>query len=435
MVYKTIKTILKDSGKRQLLENFLSLSILQGVNYILPLITLPYLVRVLGPEKFGLIAFARAFVQYFNILTDYGFNLSATREISIHRESNERISGIFSAVMIIKLVLLIFSLIILTIIVFSFQKFRKDWEIYYLSFGMVVGQVLFPVWFFQGMEKMKYITFLNLIARSLFTVSIFIFVKKISDYMYVPLLNSIGIILAGLLGIWVSFKKFPIYLKIPPWIEIKHQLKDGGYIFISRISISFYTISNVFFLGLLTNNTTVGIYSAAEKLINGIKSFNNVILQVMFPFVSKVAKESSLKAVKIVWKELKFFLALEFILCILIYLFSYKIVLILLGENFIGATPIIRILIFTVPLILSSAVIGQQILLNFNLKKLFTISIVYVSFFHLMLLPVFIHLMKDIGAAIAVFITECAIVLFRIIGIYKINRKLFFALLGRSEYA
>ncbi|MBX6422896.1 flippase [Thermosulfurimonas sp. F29] len=426
-----VREFLQNKDKKQLFENFISLSLLQGVNYILPLITLPYLVRVLGPEKFGLIAFSRAFVQYFNVLTDYGFNLSATREISIYRESKERISEIFSAVMIIKLILLIFSLVILTIIVFSFQKFLRDWEIYYLSFGMVVGQVLFPVWFFQGMERMKYITFLNLMARLLFTISIFIFIRKVSDYIYVPLLNSVGIISAGLLGIWVAFKKFPIYLKIPSWTEVKHQLKEGGYIFISRISISFYTISNVFFLGLLTNNTIVGIYSAAERLINAIKAFNNVILQVMFPFISKVAKESPSKTLKIVNEELKIFLTLELALCVFIYLFSYKIVLIFLGKNFIDSAPIIRILIFTVPLILASAVIGQQILLNFNLKRLFTTSIVYVSLFHLVLLPIFIHFMEGIGAAIVVLITECAIVLFRIVGLYKADRKLF-ALLRRA---
>ena len=96
----------------------------------------------------------------------------------------------------------------MSIIVFSFKKFKQDWLIYYLDFGMVLGQTLFPICFFQGMERMKYITFLNVFAKLIFTIAIFIFVKRSSDYLYVPLLNSLGFILAGILALFLHVSNY-----------------------------------------------------------------------------------------------------------------------------------------------------------------------------------------------------------------------------------
>lgn len=298
-----IKKLTNTEDKRRLLSNFMSLSVLQGANYVLPLITLPYLVRVLGPEKYGLIAFAQAFIQYFNILTDYGFNLSATREISIHRNNAQKVSEIFSSVMIIKFCLLVLSFVIMSILVFSFWKFRQDWLIYYLTFGMVVGQVLFPVWFFQGMERMKYITFLNITAKLIFTFAIFVFIHQASDYIYVPLLNLFGYLVAGALALWIVFRGFKVGFKVPSYSSLIHQLKEGWYIFISQVAISGYNSSRLFAVGLFTDNTITGYYAIAEKLMNVVITFPLAsLLQSLYPRLTKIYSENKERAIRLMNK-------------------------------------------------------------------------------------------------------------------------------------
>lgn len=295
-----IKGIFENKDYRRLLNNFISLSSLQIVSYILPLITLPYLVRVLGPEKYGLIAFATAFVTYFQILTDYGFNLSATREISIHRENKAKISEIFSSVMIVKTLLAILSFIILSLIVFIVPQFKTNWQIYFVTFGIVIGYLSLPIWFFQGMEKMKYITVLNISAQLIFTASIFIFIRNSSDYIYVPLINSLGFIVAGILGLYIIFKNFDMKFKLPKYPAIKLQFKEGWHVFISTFAVSLYTNSSIFAVGLFTNNTITGYYAIAEKLMLIIQTFPlSSLLQSLYPRLSKIHLKNPNKALRL----------------------------------------------------------------------------------------------------------------------------------------
>ena len=183
------KSKFQSENSKKISANFMYLSILQGMNLILPLITFPYLVRVLGIENFGLLMFAQAFIVYFTMIVDYGFNLSGIREVSSNRNNKNKLINIFSSIMIARFILALVGLIFLTIIVFSFEKFSQNWELYYLTFGIVIGTALFPTWFFQGMEKMKYITVLTVIAKLIFTLSIFLFVTTEKDFIYVPLIN------------------------------------------------------------------------------------------------------------------------------------------------------------------------------------------------------------------------------------------------------
>jgi PST family polysaccharide transporter len=418
-VFATIKNLFATKTRRRLFENFLSLSFLQFANYIFPLITLPYLVRVLGPEKYGLIAFAQAFIVYFQILTDYGFNLSATREISINRENKEKVSEIFSSVMIIKFFLLLLSFGLMIIIVFSFKKFRQDWLIYYLTFGMVLGHTLFPIWFFQGMERMKYITFLNVLAKLIFTIAIFIFVKRSSDYLYVPLLNSLGFIVAGVLALWIVFKDFGVFFRIPSFEDLKYQLKEGWYIFISTVAISLYTISNTFILGLFTNNTIVGYYSAAEKIIRAIQGFLAPISQTIYPHISKLMNESKEIGVKFIRKVTILIGGFSFILSFFIFIFADLIVRIILGSQFTESIMVLRIIAFLPFIIgLSNVFAVQGIIAYGNVKIIPKITFVG-AISNVILAILLVKLLQAIGVAISLVLAE---ILVTIVSFYYLMR-------------
>jgi len=395
-----------DADKKRLLENFAFLSLLQGVNYVLPLTILPYLVRTLGPEEFGLISFAQVFTQYFNILTDYGFNLSATREISIHRENKDKISEIFSSVIIIKFALLILSFVIMSVVVFSFERFKRNWLVYYLTFGTVVGQVLLPVWFFQGMEKMRYITFLNITAKLIFTVSIFAFVHRASDYLYVPLINSLSSCIVGVLSLRIVFKNFGLSFKIPKMIAIKHQLTEGWYTFISSIAISLYTISNTFILGLLTNDTIVGYYSAAEKIVRAVQGFLNPISQTIYPYISKLVKESEKKGIQFIQKVTFLIGSVSFILSVGIFISASLIVKFLLGDQYTRSIVVLKILSFLPFIIALSNVFGIQTMLNFNHKEAFSKILISASVINILLSLIFVPFYQHIGTSFATIASE-----------------------------
>jgi PST family polysaccharide transporter len=327
--------------------------------------------------------------------------------------------------MIIKVVLLVISFIIMTIIVFSFEKFRQDWLIYYLTFGIVLGQVLFPVWFFQGMERMKYITYLNITAKLIFTFAIFVFIRQESDYIYVPFLNFMGSLVAGALALWIVFKDFNVNFKLPSIIDIKHHLKEGWYIFVSTMAISLYTTSNTFILGLFTNNTFVGYYSGAEKIIKSIQGLLSPVSQSIYPHISKLASESKEKAIKFIRKTTLLVGGASFVFSSVIFIFADLIVRLLLGTQYQESIVVLRILAFVPFLVALTNMFGAQLLLPFNIKRLFTFSIIIPSVLHIVLLFFAASIFKEIGVSILVVFTESLILVFRMSGLYLFHKDLF----------
>lgn len=401
-----VKEKLSTPERKRVVENFVSLSVLQALNYLLPLLTLPYLVRVLTPDRYGLVNFAQAVVAYLVLLTDYGFNLSATQAISVNRDNKDKISRIFSSTMTVKIILCLLSAVILVALVGFVPKFRADWLVYVYTFGTVIGTVLFPLWFFQGMEKMKQSTILNVIAKVVFTVLVFVFIHQSSDYVLVPLLNSLGMFVAGLGSLGIIVRQFKVKFSWPTVGDIKEQFKDGWHVFLSTAAVSLYTASNTFILGLFTNNTIVGYYSAAEKLVRAIQGLLSPVSQAVYPYLSKLVENSKEGAIKVIQKLALGIGGGMFVVSFGALILAGPIVNIILGNQYQQSILVLQIMAF-IPFVTGlSNVFGTQTMLTFGMKKAFSHVLLFAGIFNILLALILAPTLKQNGIAIAVMATE-----------------------------
>jgi PST family polysaccharide transporter len=399
----------KPHERKTVLQNFASLSVLQAITYVLPVLILPYLFRVIGPEKFGLIAFAQAFVQYFMILTDYGFSISATKEISLCQHDRAEISNVFSSVMTAKIALALLSFALLSCAVYFIPKFRSDWMVYMLSFGVVLGNTLFPVWFFQGTEKMKYIADLNIAGGILTVVGIFFFVRRPHDYLMVPLITSVASLITGFWGQYIAFKHLGVLFRFPGYTNLRRQLTAGWDIFVSLVAINAYTTTRIFAVGLLTNNATTGFYSIAEKLAGLCQTFPLASFsQALFPRLSKIFHKNKTRAYEFMQRIQLITINISLICLPLIFVFAHPIVKAIFGGDYPKTVLSFRLLLVSV-LFISTNAFRVQFLLIAGKTHLYARIHVVMAMIGLPVIFLLIDSFSYMGAAIATILIEAGI--------------------------
>ena len=396
-------------------NNFFSLTSLKVLTYILPLITFPYLIRVLGVEKFGLIMFAQAIMYYFEVIVDFGFNLSATRDVALNAKNPNQLDKIISAVFSIKFILLVISFLILIIVLSVFDQFTDDSLLYYYSFLKVVAFTFFPVWFFQGIQKMKHITLINIVSKTLFTICIFIFIKEESDYLLVPLINGFGFMLGSVLALYYVFIRFKHSFVINTFVVIKHFFQESAMFFLSRVSVSLYTSSNTVVLGLVVSNLMLGYYTIAEKLYMVIRQLYQPIVQVIYPYISKS------RNVKFFKKIFPVVILLNFIGVYILWIFTPEIIHLVAKETFIESVKVFRIFLVVSCLVVPSILTGYPFLAALGFKNDANYSTIIGSLFHVLLLGILycFNLIDIFNVVYLLIATEFIVLSYRFHAVYK----------------
>jgi PST family polysaccharide transporter len=389
-----------------LLENILSLVTIRGIEYLLSFITFPYLVRVLGPSLFGSIAFTQGIIQYFVLFTDYGFNLTGPREIA-KQDSNEKIGKIFAAILGAKIFLLMIATLAFGMMCYLFFLCGGyDIKLFVAIYITVIGNVLFPIWFFQGIQQMRYITIVNTIARFISVVGIFCLVKTQTDYLWAAFLQAVPTVIAAIISFYILHIRYPETLQLTSTKEIKEVLKNSWDVFISTIAISIYTASNIVILGFMTNPVIVGYFSGAQKIINCVQMLMTPVSQAIYPHISKLVEQDRHIAVQFIKKMLLILGGSNLILSLVILIMAGPIVHLLLGTQFEKSIVMLRILAMLPFIISLSNVFGIQTMLPFGMQKEFSHILIGSAILNTCLVFPFIYFWGGKGVCIAMLITE-----------------------------
>lgn len=374
--------------------------------------------RVVGVEYFGLITVAQAVMLYLNVFTDYGFNLTATKDISINRDNKNYLSAVFSEVIVTKTLLFLLSAVVLLLAFLFVPQLQEYSTLILLSFPIVIGQLLQPLWFFQGVERMKYITYINITTRALYAICIFAFIRETEDYLYINFINGLTAIIGGVMSFVIIFYTFSVKFKIPSFTRVVRQLKDGWSIFISTITVTIANNTNILILSLFASPLILGYYSIAEKVFLITRTFAVILHQVVYPRICLLAQQPFELLAAFLNKILKLILLTFLPLAIGVFVFADYIVYLIAGEYHSTASMVLRIVCFA-PLMAALNIPVAQTMLAFHLNKTFAIIVSIGAAANIGLNLVLASQFKAIGTAWSILITEMLITALLYIVYYK----------------
>lgn len=398
MIDKLRLKFINNNDAKILILNFASLSLLKLMGYLFPLITLPYLSRIIGPAGFGEIAFATAIMIYFETITDFGFNYTATRDIARNKNNIKEVSKIFSNVLYSKIILMLISALVL-ILCIEFIPFLKEKRLLlWLTFLYIPGHILFPDWFFQAQEKMVYITILNFISKLIFTFCVFFLIKEQKDYIYQPLLIALGYLTSGIISLCFIFSKFKVKLTPFSICEIKFCIKKSWNMFVSLFIPNLYSNFSIIILRIFCGNVAVGIFTNGDRFSSLSSQLSQVISRTFYPYLARRIDKHKL--------YVRISAIINISISIILFLSADYLVDIFYTHEFKDCAKIIRIMSLTPIALFMMHTYGTNYMVLQGYEKIYSKIVLLYSIIGFIVACLIIPIYSYIGIAITLTITR-----------------------------
>jgi polysaccharide transporter, PST family len=357
--------------RNNFVHNVVALYGVQACTYALPLLTFPYLARVLGPSGWGVVVFAQAIGTVIQCLVEYGFDISASRETSRHRNEPERLSALISGVLGAKSIL---ALLGIAGAVFS-RRFTHHIApspaLFWASTIWGVCQGINMLWFFQGLERMKLASALEIGGKVLATLSIFVLVHHPDDGWKVMAAQCVGCVVSH--GVTVILAYREVGFQWPTFSSVWESLRLGGSMFLFRTVQGLSGSINRLVLGYFAPLAALGEYAGAERITRVFQQGMWPVNQALYPRLTQQAQENPAHAVRIVRLSVLFLGALGIVLGLAIFFGTPLLVHFVLGPAFQNSIPILRVFALWIPLVALTTVITFQLLLPNQLDNQFNV--------------------------------------------------------------
>ena len=353
-----------NSNYRNVIVNFVSLALLQVGNYIVPLVLTPYLIIKIGVKEFGVLSFATAIIMFFRAIISYGFDLSGTKAIAEVSDDLKEVGKIFQEIIYAKILLSLFCFALLVSLTLLIPQFHEVKSLLFALFILAFADVFFPIWLYQGVQRMKAITILKLSSRFIFVGLTMLLVNSSDDTLYIPLIEGSVALISSLVSFSWAIKKYNIEFHVPNYRRVISTLRVSWHIFLSKFSVLFYTRFNVVLLGLLSSPIMVGYYAVAEKIYMAIREMLNPLIQAVFPYLSRLRLNNAEEYNKKIKQFFFVFLIVLVASSLLLYLSKSYILMMLMKEISQYMQDILAIfslcLLFSVGSVLSTVLIIEN---------------------------------------------------------------------------